>query len=139
MFKLNENYAVDRRILKCDYVKNSPADTSTINTPNSQIYTNIRREDSAISLLNKYLDLNFEVISKADNSRCGNGNDKWLVNLGPIASLTNFNLTTSSGKQLEDISHAHSVSLLCKLLTSSRGSDALSIGFDVAMMEDETS
>ena len=52
MFKLNESYEVDRRILKCDYIRYSPAETSTINTPNSQIYINIPREDSVISLLN---------------------------------------------------------------------------------------
>ena len=62
MFKLNENYEVDRRILKCDYIRYSPAETSTIITPNSQIYINIPKEDSVISLWNSYLDLNFEVI-----------------------------------------------------------------------------
>ena len=130
MFKLNENYEVDRRILKCDYIKYSPAETSTINTPNSQIYINIPREDSGISLLNSYLDLNFEVIKKADDSRYENGNDIRLVNLGPIALFSNFKLTTGSGKHLEDISHAHLVSLMYKLITSSKGSVDLSIGFD---------
>ena len=130
MFKLNENYEVDRRILKCDYIRYSPAETSTINTPNSQIYINIPREDSVIRLLNCYLDLNFEVIKKADDSRCGNGNDIKLVNLGPIALFSNCKLTTSSGKHLEDINHADLVSLMYKLITSSKGSDDLSIGFD---------
>ena len=36
----------------------------------------------------------------------------------------------SSGKNLEDISHAHNVSLMYKLMTSSRGRDDLSIGFN---------
>ena len=139
MFKLNENYEVDRRILKCDYIRYSPAETSTINTPKSQIYINIHREDSVISLLNSYLDLIFEVIKKADDSRYGNGNDINLVNLGPVALFSNFKLTTSSGKHLEDISHAHLVSLMYKLITSSKGSDDLSIGFDrsVARRRDE--
>ena len=130
MFKLNENYEVDRRILKCDYIRYSPAETSTINTPNSQIYINIPREDSVFSLLNSYLDLNFEVIKKVDDSRYGNGNDIRLINLGPIALFSDFKLTTSSGKHLQDISHAHVVSLMYKLITSSKGSDDLSIGFD---------
>ena len=40
MIKLNENYEVevDQRILKSGYIKHWPADTSTKNTPNSQIY-----------------------------------------------------------------------------------------------------
>ena len=79
MFKLNENYEVDRRILKCDYIRYSPAETSTINTPKSQINISIPREDSVISLINNYLDLNFEVIKKADDSGYGNGNDIRLV------------------------------------------------------------
>ena len=37
-------------------------------------------------------------------------------------------MTTSSGKHLEDFSHSNS--LLNKLITSSRGADDLSIGFD---------
>ena len=130
MFKLNENYEVDRRILKCDYIRYSPAETSTINTPNSHIYINIPREDSVISLLNSYLDLNFEVIKRADHSRHANGNDIRLVNLGPIALFSNSKLTTSSGKHLEDISHAHHVSLMYKLITSSKDSNDLSVGFD---------
>ena len=130
MFNLNENYEVDRRILKCDYIKYSPAETSTINTPNSQIYFNIPREDSVISLLNSYIDLNFEVIKKTDDSTYGKGNDIKLVNLGPIALFSVFKLTTSSGKHLEEFSHAHLVSLMYKLITSSKGSGDLSIGFD---------
>ena len=130
MFKLNETYEVDQRILKCDYIRYSPAETSTINNPNSQIYINIPREDSVISLLNSYLDLNFEVIKKADDSRYANGSDIKLVNLGPIALFSNFKLTTSSGKHLEDISHDHLVSLMYKLITSSKNSDDLSISFD---------
>ena len=39
-------------------------------------------------------------------------------------------MTTSSGKHLEDISHAHLVSLMYKLITSSKDSNDLSIGFD---------
>ena len=130
MFKLNENYEIDRKILKCDYIRYSPAETSTINTPNSQIYINIPREDSAISLMNSYVDLNFEIIKRADNSRYGNGNDIRLINLGPIALFSKFKLTTSSGKHFEDISHAHLVSLMYKLITSSKDSNDLSIGFD---------
>ena len=80
-------------------------------------------------MLNSYLDLNFDVIKKAEDSRYGNGNDIRLVNLSPIALFSNFKLTTSSGKHLEDISHAHLVSLMYKLIASSKNSDDLSIGF----------
>ena len=130
MFKLNENYEIDRRILKCDYIRYAPAERSTIKTPNSQVYINKPRKDSVISLLNSYFYLKFEVVKKADDSRYGNGNDIKLVNLGPIELFGNFKITTSSGKHLEDFSHAHLVSLMYKLKTSSKNSDDLSIGFD---------
>ena len=130
MFKLNQKYEVDLRILKCDYVEYSPAETSTIKIPNSQIYINIPRAVSVISLLNSYLHLNFEVIERVDNSRYANGNDIRLINLATIALFSNFKLTTSSGNHLEDNSHAHLVSLMYKLKTSSEDTNDLSVGFD---------
>ena len=130
MFKLSENYEIDRRIVKCDYIRYSPSEISTINTPNSQVYINIPREDSVVSLLNSYLELNFDVIQAATNNKYANDNDIRLVNLGPIALFSNYKLTTSSSKHLEEISHAHFVSLMYKLLTSSKDSEDSSIGFD---------
>ena len=130
MFKLSENYEVDRRITKCDYIRYSPAEISTINTNNSQIYINIPREDCLISLLNSYLELDFDVVKAATSNRYTDADDIRLVNLGPIALFSNYKLTTSSGKLLEEVSHAHIVSLMYKLLTSSKDSDDLSIGFD---------
>ena len=63
-------------------------------------------------------------------NRYVDGNDIRLVNLCPIALFSSYKLTTSSGKYPEDINHAHVVSLMYKLLTSSRGSNDLSIGSD---------
>ena len=76
-----------------------------------------------------YLETNDEIIKKADNSRYANGNDIRSVNLGPIAFFSNLDLTTSSGKHLEGISHAHTVSSVYKLITSFVDSDDLSISF----------
>ena len=130
MFKLSENYEIDRRILKSDYIRYSPAEISTINTANSQIYINIPREDSIISLLNSYIELNFDVLKAATSNRYADTDDIRLVNLGPIAIFSNYKLASASGKHLEEISHAHIVSLMYKLLASSKDSDDLSIGFD---------
>ena len=130
MFKLSEKYEVDRKILKCDYIRYSPSEISTINTPNSQIYINIPREDSVISLLKSYLEKNFDVLRADNGNRYADVNDIRLVFLGAIALFNNYKLTTSSGKNLEEISHAHIVSLMYMLLSSSKGSDDLSIGFD---------
>ena len=130
MLKLNDKYEIFRDISKKDYRRYSPSEISTINTANSQTYINIPREDSVISLLNSYLELRFDVLHAATNNKYADGNDIRLVNLGPIALFSNFKLTTSSGKHLENIDHAHIVSLKYKLSISSRGSDDLSIGFD---------
>ena len=130
MFKLSEKYSVNRDILKCDYIRYSPSEISTINTANSQVYINTPREDTVISLLNSYLGLNFDVLRADNSNRYLDGNDIRLVNLGPIALFSNYKLTTSSGKHLENIDHAHIVSLMYNLLSSSKGSDDLSIGFD---------
>ena len=116
--------------MKSEYIGYSPAETSTINTLNSQNYINISGEDSIISLLNNFLNLNFGVIKKADKSRCANGIDMRTVNLGPIALFNSFELTTGSGKHLEVISHAHISSLLYKLSTSAEDSNDLSDVFD---------
>ena len=130
MFKLSEKYEVNRRILKCDYIRYSPSEISTINTANSQIYINIPREDSLISLLNSYIDLNFDVVRNDNNNRYIGGSEIRLVNLGPVALFSNYKLATSSGKHLEEVSHAHIVSLMYKLITTAKGCDDLSIGFD---------
>ena len=127
MFKLNENYEV---VLNCDYIRYSPAERSTKITPNSQIYIHISREKSVISLSNSSFELIFKVIKRADNSRYANGNDIRLIILGLIALFSKYKLTTSSGMHLEDISHAHIVSLIYKLVNSAKDADDLSIGFD---------
>ena len=74
--------------------------------------------------------MNFDVRNAATNNKYVNTDDIWLINLAAIALFSNFKLTTSSGKYLENIDHAHIISLMYKLLTWSRGSDDLSIGFD---------
>ena len=94
------------------------------------MYINIPREDSVFSLLRSYLFLNVEVSKKTDTSRYADGNDIIIVNSGPVASISDFKLTTSSEKHLEDLSHANSVSFLYKLIVSAKRSDDLFIGFD---------
>ena len=64
MFKQNENYEVDRRILICDYIRCSTAESSTINTPNNQIYIKIPKDVSFFSLLKSYFDYNLKLSKK---------------------------------------------------------------------------
>ena len=130
MFKLSEKHEIDRGILKCEYIRNSRNEISTINTFNSEIYINIPRENSVIRLLKSSIELNFDVLHAATGNRCADGDEIRLANLGPIGLFSNYKSTTSSGKHLEEIIHAHFVYLMYKLLISSRDSDDLSIGFD---------
>ena len=44
--------------------------------------------------------------------------------------FSNFKMTTSGGKHLEDISHTHLFSLMYKLITSSKDSNDFSIGLN---------
>ena len=87
MFKLSEKYQTDRRFLKGDFIRYSPFGISTINTANSQVYINIPREDSVFSLLNSYLESNFDVLHAATNNRYADGNGRRLINLGIFALL----------------------------------------------------
>ena len=75
MFKLIDRYEINRDILKCDYIRYSPSEISTVNTADSQVYINIPREDSVISLLNSYLDLNFDVLHAATGNRYADNSD----------------------------------------------------------------
>ena len=51
-----------------------------------------------------------------------------VVSLGPIALFSSFQLTTSSGKDLEVINHAHIVSSMYKLITSAKDTVDLLLG-----------
>ena len=83
-----------------------------------------------MSFLNSYLELNFDVVKKTDNSKYGNSNDMRLVNLGPVVVFNTFKLTTSSEKHLEDISYSLIVCFMYKLKTSSKDNYDLSIFLD---------
>ena len=89
MFKLNEKYERNRKLLKCDSIRYSPSDISTINISNSQICIKIPRKDSVNSLLNSCIELNFDVLHAATGYRCVDNNDIRLVNLGPSALFSN--------------------------------------------------
>ena len=73
MFKLNEKYENNRKILNCDYKRYSPSEVRTRDAAYSQIHINITREDSAVSLLHSYLDEIFDVLHAATKKRYTNG------------------------------------------------------------------
>ena len=81
-------------------------------------------------MLKSHLELNFDVLHAATKNRYADSFDIRLVNLGSIALFSKYRLTTSSVKQLKKIEHGHTACSMSKLLTSARGCDELSIGFD---------
>ena len=71
-------------------------------------------------MLSSLLRIFFDVLHAATNNRYVNGNDVRLVKEGPIALFSNYRLTSSSGKHIEEINHAQTVCLMYKLITSAR-------------------
>ena len=98
--------------MKCAYTRYSQSEISTINIPNNHINIITPREDSVISLLNSFTEVNFDVLHAATNNRYADGNDVRLVNVGPIALFSNYKLTTSPEKHLGDKNYARIVSLM---------------------------
>ena len=77
-----------------------------------------------------YLELDFTVTHRAGaHARYADGDYIRLVNIGPIVLFIKHRLTSSSGKELEEIDNALVVCAMHKLISSSTGSDDLSIGF----------
>ena len=65
MFLLSQKHAVDRTILKCDYISYTPPSLNLVNGESFQIFIDIPREYSAISLKDSYLDLDFNDTHRA--------------------------------------------------------------------------
>ena len=75
MFKLNGKIEKNENIMKCDYIRYSPAGISTTITDNSQTFIKLPREDSVISLINRYLDKFFDILHPATGNRYADGFD----------------------------------------------------------------
>ena len=77
MLKLNDNYEVALRSIKCDDIRYSPSEISTISTGTSKFCTNLDTfQLFLVSLLNIYLELNFGVLHAVDNTTYAIGSDK---------------------------------------------------------------
>ena len=112
MFKLSQKYAVDRPILKCDWIRYSPPSLNLVNGEINQIFIDIPREDSTISLRDSYLELGFSVTPRAGaHARYADGDHIRLVNLGPVALCNKYRIPSSTGKEVEEIDNAHVICL----------------------------
>ena len=113
MFNLSHKYAIDRPFIKFDYIRYTPPPLNLVNGENNQIVIDIPRQDTALSLKDSYLEFDFSVTHRAgahdryvDNDHIG------LVKLGPVALFSKYRLTSSSGKEIEEIDNAHVISLI---------------------------
>ena len=82
MFNLSQEYAVDRRILKCDYIRYTPPSLNPVNGESIQSLIDIPRENSGISMKDSYLELDFSVTHRA-------GAHAWYAD-GDHIKLVNF-------------------------------------------------
>ena len=130
MFNLSQKFAVDRPILEFDYIRYTPPSLYLVNGENIQNFNNIPREDRAISLKDNYLELDLSVTHRAGaHARFADGDHIRLVKLSPMALFNKYRLTSSSGKEMEEIDNTHVICLIYKVISSSRDSDDLSIDF----------
>ena len=128
MFISSQKTAVDRPILKCYFIGYTPPSLNLVNGENNQFFNDIHGEDSAISLKDGYIELDFNVTHRAGfHARYADGDHIRLLTLGSIFFFNR--LSSSIGKEIEEIDNAQGIRLLRKLISSSRDSDDLSIGF----------
>ena len=100
MFNLSQKNAVDRPILKCNFNSYTLPSLYLVNGEYNQVFTDIPREYSAISLKNSQLELDFSVTLRAcAHNRYVDIDHVRLVNFEPIAILNNYRLTSSSAKR----------------------------------------
>ena len=129
MFSLKNKYTLEKPYHKVDFIKYSPSSLATINNTNSNTTISFPREDAYICLQNSFISLEFEVL-KNNNTRYADGDEIGLVNFGPISLFSEAKLTTSSGKHLEKVDNLHLISLMYKLLTSTKNTSQLMYGFE---------
>ena len=91
-------------IQKIDFKMYSPSSLATINNNSSNISVSLPREDAYICLKHSFISVEFEVL-KNDDTRYNDGNEKSLVNFGPVVLFSEAKLTTSSGKHTKKLTN----------------------------------
>ena len=108
---LNEIYWIDRSILNCGYVFYTPPTLSDVNNPNQQNIIDIAKEDGVMSLKDSYLKSEFDT-KQTIGDDSANEIEICIVKLNPTALISEFKLSTSSGKRLEFINYVLIFSLM---------------------------
>ena len=108
MFNFSQEYAVHRLFLKADNIRYTPNSLNFANGEINQIFNDIPGENIAFSLEDSFLVRGFIVTHRVDgHARYADCDHIRLVNLCPIAFFNTYRLTSSSGKEIEEICNAH--------------------------------
>ena len=67
MFNLSLKHAVNRHILRCDYIRYTPPSLDVVNGENNQMFVDLPREDSTKWLKYSYLE---EAFNAGAHARC---------------------------------------------------------------------
>ena len=90
MFNLSQKHAVDRPILKCEYIRYTPPSLNLVNGENYQFFIDIPRRHSALSLKDSFLDIDFNVTHTAGvHKRYADGDHINFFNPRPFALFKN--------------------------------------------------
>ena len=96
--------------LKRDFIRYTPPSLNLVNGESNQIFIDIRREDSAISLKVSHLELDFNATHRAGaQARYADGDHTRLKSIGPIALFNENRLTSISAKEIEEKNNAHGI------------------------------
>ena len=121
MFHLSQKHAADRPSLNFEFIRYTPPSLNLVDGENIQIFVDKPREDSAVSMRDGYLGVEFNVTHRAGaHIRYVDNDHIRLVNLGPIALFNKHRLKSSSGREIEEIDNAHVICLMPKLKTRGR-------------------
>ena len=96
--------------LKRYYSCFSPHSLNLVNKEINQIFLDIPREDSAISLKDSYLELQFKVTHRAGgHARYVRGDHIRIVKVYSLALFINYGLTSPSEKEKEEDDNSHAI------------------------------
>ena len=128
MFKLPDNYIVDRSILRCVYICYTPWTKLSANKKNVQLYYDLKRKDSVMFVEEYYVERESDKKRGVASEAFEDGKNLRFVNLCPIVLLSEYKLSTSTGNE-KTILILHLVCFLYISLSSSGVYENLYAGF----------
>ena len=114
-FELGNKITVELSISECDCIRYTPHSLKSVQEGFYKKCNNMPREDSAVSSKDNILEIEFKRKHKSCIALYADVDRKNLVILGKNAFFGKHNLTSSTGKEMEQFENAHMESLMYKL------------------------